>query len=172
MSIHDFSHGPYDDYNPNWEIYVSGSSDDDDPNVYTCYDVYKIVKEYNKDFHEAEGRYASIDKLLTVIRILEKQLNIPEKDQWIPPVFNRSEFFGVYEEFDKKKICEEFHDDFEEAWNFVHDLDLKIDSLNDELFHIQQKYCDRTRELEAKAKVDLHNWGLIHAFLKEHGESM
>ena len=163
MSIHDYSHGPYDDYDPNWELYISDSSEDIDSENPGNWDFHEICKEYMKDYNDVQSSYKSFAKLYKVIEILEAKLNKPNEERLQQHV-NSDEFNEKYKPIVEEETKKEFHT-LKEAFDYVYDLDLEVDKFADDLFQIRCKVCDHLRNLADEAKIDLSNWGKLKEFL-------
>ena len=168
MSLHDYSHGPYDDsYEPNWRLYFSDSDDENEINYDnpTNWDLKKVCDNYMEVYDEILGTYKASEKIYKAINILEETLNIP-KDESSYPKLDSTKFNTKYFPIIAENIIKEFNT-IKDAVDYVHPLYIKLNKLADKLFRKKLQFCQYLHELADKGNIELSNWKQINEFLGE-----
>ena len=117
MSIHDYSHGPYDHFDENEENTVSRQPmSDDSENIPTIYQqIHNIISVYNHVLDNTLTLFDKLERAYKTIDLLESLSGISE-DKKIPKV-DRNSFH--YHKLDSNKIIDSFKDDIDNGWKFA-----------------------------------------------------
>lgn len=168
MSLHDFSHGPYDDFvGYNLCMYDSSSDDEywESHNAYAAFSKYCNL--YMKTYNETCSSFISFERLYKAISLLEQQLNINEDDrlQQNEKVSRSQEFDILYKPIISELDLRHEFDEIDRAVNYIKQQYESIEKFSNQLFEKRLSVCKYLRELGEKANVPVENWKQINALL-------
>lgn len=166
MSLHDFTHGPYDGYySNNCELYISDSEDEYYGDNY--HRLHKNCKSYNFNYNEAVGCYEDLADFYIIIEKLENRLNIEKSKRWKERVYQDSDFNFTYHSIDEDTLRSEFNTTAEAA-DYISDLDFKMCKIADDITDVRRATLEYMRKLAAQINETFRNKKELRAFIAKY----
>ena len=135
----------------------------------TYKDVRKSWKSFKEEYNYATGSFKDYEELYKLIDILEHDNDVPE-DQRFVKIRYGDDFKWSFITFEE--LEEQFGEDYDDAYEFIHGIDMEIYEFNDPVFKTRLNICDHIRNLVArynpKGLSPNPIWKEIHQFLADH----
>ena len=135
----------------------SDYSDSDFENSPIDYITWKV---YVDTYNYCVNSYNDFDKIIKVIRHHERTLNIPEAEQYKLETSRDDLKLTLYS-------FEEFNEFPDPEYVFNEELN-KVNQLENSLFKIRMRLCDKLHEYNKILNLDLSQWHKLNKFIEDN----